>query len=295
MVISLKDAYAALKGALSPEIEESAFEARELLAAVFGVSRGDILAGREIAVAEAQAEALKSLARRRLNREPLQYLLGEWDFYGRTFQVGEGVLIPRPDTEALAGLGLAFLKEKDKPRVLDLCAGTGCIAITIALEHPGAEVWALEKSPLAWGYFTANNRAFGSPVRGVLGDALNLESLPLPGDFDLILSNPPYLTRGEMAALQPEVAREPAMALDGGEDGLFFYRALTPLYVPRLKPGGMLAYEIGMGQEEAVSEILRSAGLDFICQTPDLHGIIRVISGAKQLTVDSYGAACGGE
>lgn len=279
MVISLKAAYDAVKGALSPITDSGAFEAKELLAAVFGASRGDILTGREIFVTEAQAKQLKYLVRRRLNREPLQYLLGEWDFYGRAFKVGEGVLIPRPDTETLVEQGLSFLKGKAAPLVLDLCAGTGCIALTVALEHPGAEVWALEKSPEAWAYFTANNQSFGSPAHGVLGDALTPKSLGLPDSFDLILSNPPYLTGAEMAEPQPEVAWEPAMALYGGEDGLSFYRALTALYAPRLKPGGMLAYEIGMGQEGEVSEILRSAGLDFICQTPDLHGIIRVISG----------------
>lgn len=283
MVISLQKVYRDLKNTLSREIEGADFEAREIVRAVFGVSNADILLGREAELDGGRRERLAELAARRLRREPLQYLLGEWDFYGRTFAVGEGVLIPRADTETLIEQALAFLQGRPAPTVLDLCAGTGCIGITLAAERPDAAVWAVEKSEAAWQYFCRNNAVYGGRVHGLLADALDPPE-NLPPCFDLIVSNPPYLTAEEMAGLQPEVAREPAMALDGGTDGLFFYRALTKAYAGRLGPGGMLAYEIGMGQEGPVSEILHNSGLDFICQTPDLHGIIRVVTAENKFS-----------
>ncbi len=268
MVISLQKVYRDLKNTLSREIEGADFEAREIVRAVFGVSNTDLLLGREAELDEGRRERLAELAARRLRHEPLQYLLGEWDFYGRTFAVGEGVLIPRADTETLVERALDFLKGRPAPTVLDLCAGTGCIGVTLAAERPDAEVWAVEKSEAAWQYFCRNNVSYGGRVHGLLADALEPPAA-LPARFDLIVSNPPYLTAEEMAELQPEVAKEPAMALDGGG---------------RLGPGGMLAYEIGMGQEGQVSEILHNSGLDFICQTPDLHGIIRVVTAKNKFS-----------
>lgn len=281
--ISLQSVYSDVKNTISVQTEDAAFEAKELLQAVFRVSRQDLLLGREIEVESEQLDRLRELAARRVSGEPLQYLLGEWDFYGRTFSVGPGVLIPRADTEPLVERALNFLKGKNAPRVLDLCTGTGCIAITLAEERSDAEVWAVEKSPEAWAFFCENNRRYGEKVHGVLADALTNISI-LPVEFDLIISNPPYLTGDEMADLQLEVQKEPAMALDGGEDGLFFYRQLTAWYRKFLNPGGMMAYEIGMGQENAVSEIFLQNGLDSVCQTKDFHGIIRVITAENNLS-----------
>lgn len=281
--ISLQSVYSDIKSTISTQTEDAAFEAKELLQTVFGISRQDLLLGREIQVESEQLDRLRELATRRVSGEPLQYLLGEWDFYGRTFSVGPGVLIPRADTEPLVERALDFLKGKSNPRVLDLCTGTGCIAITLAEERPDAEVWAVEKSPEAWAFFCENNRQYGERVHGVLADALT-EIPILPVEFDLIISNPPYLTAEEMADLQLEVQKEPTMALDGGSDGLFFYRELTARYRKFLKPGGMMAYEIGMGQEKAVSEIFLQNGLDSVCQIKDFHGIIRVITAENILS-----------
>jgi release factor glutamine methyltransferase len=283
VVISLKNVYLHLKNILCTQYEEGDFEARELMRTVLGVSASEIWLGKEMELSDSQRERLEELTARRMRHEPLQYLLGEWDFYGRTFQVGEGVLIPRADTEPLAEACLSFLRDRKSPRVLDICTGSGCLAVTLAAERPDAEVWAIEKSPAAWEYFCRNNAAYGGRVHGILADALGEIPELLP-DFDLILSNPPYLTGEEMRDLQPEVAREPAMALDGGEDGLYFYRELTARYRNRLKPEGMLAYEIGMGQQDAVSEILQKSDLNFICQTPDLHGIIRVVTAKNKFS-----------
>lgn len=270
--------YDEIKTTLGKEIEDPGFEALELLRGVCGLTRQDLMLGREVPLSPEQRQRLDGLVRRRMEHYPLQYLLGEWDFYGRTFSVGEGVLIPRGDTEPLAEACLELLKGVPGPRVLDLCAGTGCIGITLALERPDAEVWAVEKSPAAWTYFQKNNDAYGGKVRGVLGDAL--DPAAVPGEFDLIVSNPPYLTREEMEHLQAEVGFEPPMALYGEDDGLYFYREFSKIWPSRLKSGGAMAFEIGDGQEEAVSGFL-AEGLISICQKRDLHGIIRVITARK--------------
>lgn len=268
--------YANVTARLSSRIEAASFEAIELCRHVFSCDKLAVLS--EKPADPAQVTRLEELVTRRLSGEPLQYLVGSWDFYGRSFAVGPGVLIPRADTETLAEVVLSYLKGKKNARVLELCSGTGCLAVTVQLECPDASVTAVEKSEAAFSYLQENLRRHAAPVQAVLADAL---TLPPDGPWDVILANPPYLTAEEMRSLQPEVSYEPAMALDGGEDGLSFYRALTLRYAPALKPGGMLAYEIGMGQEGAVSEMLLQAGLKSVCQTRDLCGIIRTISGIR--------------
>lgn len=278
----IQNVYENVREALESVTDDAGFEALELLGAVCGLTRQDLLMGRDISLSETQQKKLDELVRRRLDHEPLQYLLGEWDFFGRTFSVGEGVLIPRGDTEPLVEACLELIKRKHAPRILDLCTGSGCIGITLALERPDAEVWAVEKSPQAFSYFQKNNQSFGSPVRGILGDALN--PALISGNFDLIVSNPPYLTRSEMDALQPEVTREPAMALYGQDDGLYFYKEFCKIYPQRLNPGGALAFEIGDGQQSAVCGFLTESGMISICQKHDLHGIIRVITARNKLS-----------
>lgn len=279
MVISLKELYGRLKASLQDITDSPDFEAKELLRHLFGVTTVDILMDRRPDLPEEKLGELETLLQRRLSREPLQYIIGSWEFYGREFFVGEGVLIPRPDTEVLAEEVLNFLKGKENPKVLELCGGSGCLAATIALEHPGAEVTVVEKSPEAFAYLTKNCEALKSGVRCVLGDAL--DTGVVEGDFDCILSNPPYLSAQDMSELEPEVQKEPVMALYGEEDGLFFYRELTALWKNRLVPGGLLAYEIGMGQHDDVAEILRTNGLNNVCQTRDCGDIIRVLTGVR--------------
>lgn len=279
MSLSLKKVYGELKAALGTVTDSPDFEAKELLGHIFGVTAADILLDRWAEPSMEQLDRLRELIGRRLAREPLQYILGSWEFFGREFSVGEGVLIPRPETELLAEEVLNFLRGQQHPRVLELCGGSGCLAATIALEHPGAEVTAVEKSPEAFAYLTKNCGALQSGVRCVLGDALDPDVVP--GRFDCILSNPPYLTAKDMSELEPEVLREPAMALYGEEDGLFFYRELTALWKDRLRAGGLIAYEIGMGQHDDVAKILRANGFDNVCQMRDYGGIIRVLTGVK--------------
>ena len=187
-----------------------------------------------------EASSLRVLGERRAAREPLQYLLGEWDFMDFTLKVGRGVLCPRADSEVVCEAAIELLKDAEAPVVYDLCAGTGCLGLGIARHLPGAAVTCVEKSADAWPYLTG--------VQAVQDDILTYYSRLPSGGADLIISNPPYLTAEEMAHLMPETAREPAMALDGGADGLDFYRLLTAHYRDALRPGGWLVLEIGCAQ-----------------------------------------------
>lgn len=193
-----------------------------------------------------EASSLRVLGERRAAREPLQYLLGEWDFMDFTLKVGRGVLCPRADSEVVCEAAIELLKDAEAPVVYDLCAGTGCLGLGIARHLPGAAVTCVEKSTDAWPYLTAN--VAGTGVQAVQDDIFTYYNRLPSGGADLIISNPPYLTAEEMAHLMPETAREPAMALDGGADGLDFYRLLTAHYRDALRPGGWLVLEIGCAQ-----------------------------------------------
>lgn len=206
----------------------------------------------------AEAARLSALAERRAAREPLQYILGEWDFMDFTLKVGPGVLCPRADSEIVCESALALLQGRERPVVYDLCAGTGCLGLGIARHSPGALVTCVEKSPEAWHYLTANTAQTG--VRTAQADVFTYyKTLPAEG-ADLIISNPPYLTGAEMRALMPETAQEPAMALDGGTDGLDFYRLLTEKYRDAVRPGGWLVLEIGYAQASAVLALGAACG-----------------------------------
>ena len=270
----------AIQHALEGITDAPGFEAGLMLETVFGVSRTDILLGKTVPLDEKQRTQIAALLGGRKERRPLQYLLGSWEFYGRPFIVGEGVLIPRPDTEVLAEQVLEGMKDTSSPRILELCGGSGCLAVTIALERPDTEVWCVEKSPEAFSYLQKNNVALGAGVHTLLGDALDTGCVE--GDFDCILSNPPYLSDSDMRELEPELSYEPVMALYGESDGLFFYRELTARWADRLRPGGLLAYEIGMGQHPQVAAMMEAAGLNTICQTRDYGGIIRVLTARKR-------------
>ena len=229
-----------------------------------------------------EASRLQVLAERRAGREPLQYLLGEWDFLDFTLKVGRGVLCPRADSEVVCETAIELLKDSEAPVVYDLCAGTGCLGLGIARAVPSAKVTCVELSHDAWPYLTANVAALGGKAtQAERGDVMNYYTQIEPESADLIISNPPYLTAREMQNLMPETAREPAMALDGGADGLDFYRGITELWQPALKPGGHLLYEVGIGQAEKVAWLLVKAGYENIRITRDTGGIDRVVEGQR--------------
>ena len=213
----------------------------------------------------AQAERLEALTVRREQREPLQYLCGSWPFLDFELAVGPGVLCPRADTEVVAEAAAQTLAGVKAPRVLDLCAGTGCLGLGVKRFCPDARVTCVEKSPEAFRYLEQNVRsALPGAVpaaQAVQGDLFTYWKTLPEGELDLIVSNPPYLTAEEMQHLQPEVAQEPAMALEAGEDGLVFYRGLAALhYRQALRPGGVLVLEIGWQQRQAVMELLAGNG-----------------------------------
>ena len=230
------------------------------------------------------AAKLEALILRRAAREPLQYIAGEWDFLDFTLKVGPGVLCPRADTEVVYETAIDLLRRDGNPapRVADLCAGTGCLGLGVKRFVPGAQVVCVEKSPEAFAYLKENAvtalKARGLTVEAVLDDAAAWLAAQPRDSLDLIVSNPPYLTEEEMAALQPETAREPAMALDGGPDGLAFYRLLARDALPRVRPGGRLVFEIGWQQQEAVEAIARAAGWCGVTCRRDYGGNPRAVS-----------------
>jgi release factor glutamine methyltransferase len=222
-----------------------------------------------------QADRLHDLVRRRGEGEPLQYLLGSADFYGRSFSVRPGVLIPRFDTEILVDTALPRLQEGDS--VLDLCAGSGCIGLTLGAEK-NLRVTCVEKYPEAFALLRENTAKIYPSARLVQGDVL---TDAVEGTFDMIVSNPPYIPTGDLPSLSVEVQREPSTALDGGEDGLYFYRVLADRFVSSLKEDGWMLFECGIGQASAIEKILLSAGLcDPVC-VRDYGGIPRVVGARK--------------
>ena len=259
---ALREVEARLTAAGCPDAD---FDAGELFRLVTGQDAR--LADRPL-TAE-QAAKLEALTARRATREPLQYLCGSWPFLDFELEVGPGVLCPRADTEVVAEAAAQMLAGVQAPKVLDLCAGTGCLGLGVKRFCPEADVTCVEKSPEAFRYLKKNavSALKQGTARAVEGDLFNYwQGLP-EGELDLIVSNPPYLTAAEMQQLQPEVAREPAMALEAGEDGLVFYRALAEHYQNALRPGGALALEIGWQQREAVTALLAANGwVDIACR-----------------------------
>ena len=282
-MVSRREARFALRQQLREGgLESPDFEAACLLEHVLGAScRLMTRQQLEEPLTGEQTAALHTLTRRRLAGEPLQYLLGEWEFYGLPFRVGPGVLIPRQDTETLVECALRAAEGISAPKILDLCAGSGCIGIALAHCLPHARITAVEQSADALRYLQENAALNRTPLHIVKGDVLEPALAESIRGVDVIVSNPPYLTEADLAALQKEVQFEPRAALDGGQDGLLFYRGLPALWQESLNPGGRLLFEIGMGQKAAVSSFLTHAGYENIESFPDLAGISRVVSGMR--------------
>jgi release factor glutamine methyltransferase len=252
-----------------------AAEARALLATVLGVRREALIAHPEGAVDAVAAARFADLAARRRAGVPLAYLLGAREFYGRTFAVTPAVLVPRPETELLVDLALAALRGRSAQRVLDLGTGSGCIAITLALERPDAEVVAADRSVAALAVAGANARSLGARVGLFASDWFSA----VRGTFDLIVANPPYVARDDahLAAL----AHEPQHALVAGADGLDSLRVIARDAPRHLAPGGTLLVEHGHDQGAAVRGLLTAAGLEEVRTVRDAAGIERVGSGRR--------------
>lgn len=217
--------------------------------------------------ASADEAWLRQAITRRRKGEPLQYILGEWEFMGLPFFVGPGALIPRQDTETLCEAALSWLKARPGASVLDLCCGSGCIGVSLG-KLGGAKVTFADVSPEALAL--ARRNADRNGVDGAFCESDLFADLP--GAYDLIACNPPYLTAAEMASCQKELTYEPALALFGGEDGLNFYRRLAAEWEKHLVPGGLLLMEIGHTQGKAVQELFPGAKI-----IKDICGLDRVV------------------
>ena len=256
------------------------FEISLLIEHMFCYNRTEqLLHGRQEIDPEKCGEFL-ALVQRRGEGYPLQYLLGSWEFYGLPFLVGEGVLPPRPDTEVLVEACLERVQGREAPAIVDLCSGSGCISVALERNLPGSKVTAVELSPQAFGYLEKNIRLNGSGVQPVLGDALVWEAPE--GSLDLVVSNPPYIARGEEEYLSRETAYEPEMALFAGDGGLAFYRDFARRCPRWLKPEGWLAVEIGFSQGDQVRELFSLAGLFPVQVLRDYGGNPRVVLGQKR-------------
>lgn len=275
----LREAKSALAESGAPH-EDAAFEPRLMLERA-GVSRMAQLTEPNAPLPETVVCAVREMLRRRTAGEPLQYIFGSWEFCGLEFDVGEGVLIPRSDTEILVQVCADYLSGRKGALAADLCAGSGCVGVALA-RLCGCRVTSVELSGRAFGYLERNiakNNA-GALVRPICADVLSGETAQRAGQFDIIAANPPYLTSGDMQSLQREVRFEPEMALFGGTDGLDFYRALLPLWTTQLNKGGLFAVEIGMGQENDVARIFTQSGIEPQL-AKDNSGIYRVVYGRK--------------
>lgn len=260
--------------------ENAGFDARCLMEHLLNISTTEYMLKRsELADMHTFNEFMK-LVRRRATGEPLQYIIGKWEFIDGEFFVGEGVLIPRPETELLVDYAVSFLKNIENPVVFDLCSGSGCIAVSVAKILKNSTVYAVEKYDTAYSYLEKNINHNGvknvKPIKGDLFDSSLLKDI----QPDLILSNPPYIRSEEVPLLQQEVRREPVTALDGGNDGYDFYRVLSSIWIPRLKKGGSMAVECAEDQADEISQIF------FLSRTRvniinDLSGFPRVVTAVK--------------
>lgn len=256
-------------------------DAREILCTVLGCSPSSLIL-RDGEISEAEAEKAVVMARRRAEGEPIQYVIGTWSFMGRDYRVGKGVLIPRDDTEVVVNEALKLMRSIPRPQMIDLCAGSGIIAITLEQEISGADVYAIEKSEDAYRYLTDNIELNHSAVKPALADIRECADDYADGSFDMIISNPPYICSNEIPKLQSEVQYEPAMALDGGDSGYDFYEIIIEMWSPKLKVGGYIAFEIGEGQFDHIADLLQENGYTEIKCYLDIQGLTRAITAVYQ-------------
>jgi len=259
-------------------VSDARLEAERICAHLLGTGRLRLHLDRERTLAPAEAAAVAAAVARRAAGAPLAYVLGTQPFRGLDLRVGPAVLVPRPETEEVVEAALGVLDAMPAPRAaLDLGTGSGCIALALAQERPGLGVTAVEASPAALAVARENARAAGLGARVTFLEGDLYGPLPEGARFDLIVSNPPYLTPKEWDAAPPEVRAEPRKALVGGADGLACYRAILGGAGERLAPGGAVVLEIGMTQADAVAGIARAAGLSDVAVRRDLAGRDRIV------------------
>lgn len=255
-------------------------EERIIAEETLGLNRQQMLLHPQREISEEKAELLEKRLLELKEGRPLQYILGYWEFEGRRFEVGEGVLIPREDTSALVALAKEALRGKNNAVFADLGSGSGIIAATISLDL-NIKGYAAEKSEKAFKYLLKNIKNLGAQVTAICGDMFSEDVLSKLPPLDLVASNPPYITAEEMRELDSNVLREPHEALFGGRDGLDFYREICKVYYGKLKEGGALAFEVGYRQADAVSEIMKATGFKNVKEQKDINAIRRAVCAFK--------------
>lgn len=272
-VIQRSTEFLTRKGVDSPRLQVEL-----LLAHVLKMARMKLYLNFDRVLSEPELETLRGLVKRRAEREPLQHIVGSSSFCGFEFQVNRNVLIPRPETELLAERAWKFLEGRESSMVLDFGTGSGCLAISIALKAPAATVHAVDVSEAALAVARENSLRLGAGERVVFHISDGFAALPADFKCDLLVSNPPYIASAEIATLEPEVRDfDPMLALDGGADGLDFYRRLATEGRARLKADGKLMIELGAGQHADVSGLFTNEGWTVEAVEKDYAGIERIL------------------
>ena len=283
MAITYNDLYLEVRRQLRESgVEASTLEARGLVCFGTGKNREELTRDSRLYASPEREAQVRRLVERRMAGEPVAYLIGEWEFYGLPLDISQDVLIPRADTEVLAEQAIAYIQQLGECRVLDLCAGSGCVGLAIAAQAPQARVVLGEIDDSALKICRQNIRrnSLSARVTPIQMDAREKPARSL-GEFQCIISNPPYIPTGDIAGLEPSVRDyEPHMALDGGADGMDFYRAITEQWKEALAPGGRLYFEVGIGQADPVLRLMRSQGFGDLQIIKDHHKIPRVVLGA---------------
>lgn len=266
-------------------IDSPAFDAMCLFENQFEMNRHALIMHGNEEAPEKQSKELIALAEKRATGYPLQYLIGKWGFMDCEFFVGDGVLIPREDTSVVVQLCIDNIKavygENPQLKILDLCAGSGAISVALAKEFAESNIAALELSDKAMKYLTKNiEHNTCDNVKAVYGDVFKSYT-DFTENFDVIISNPPYIISDEIKTLQTEVQHEPVLALDGGADGYDFYNAIIKHWSRKLNNNGILVFELGEGQYNTVKNLMQNNGFTDIQCAYDIQGIERGISGIK--------------
>ena len=234
--------------------DDAKFEALCMFETMLNIDK-TALVTKNLIICDDDIRRINNAISRRKKSEPLQYILGCWDFYDMTFCVGKGVLIPRPETEMLVDFALEKIKDIESPVIYDLCAGTGCIGLTIANHRKDAKVYLFEKEDEAFNYLVKNKEKYSLDNATIINsDIFDYDFSHLPM-CDILLSNPPYIESNEIQTLQEEVLFEPITALDGGNDGLDFYKVIYDRWLSQVKENGFVAFECGEGQSQLICEI----------------------------------------
>lgn len=282
MAITYNDLYLDVRQRLRESgVEASTLEARELVCFGTGKSREELQRDSRLYASPEREDQVRRLVERRMAGEPVAYLIGEWEFYGLPLDISQDVLIPRTDTEVLAEQAIAYIQTLGECRVLDLCAGSGCVGLAIASQAPQARVVLGEIDDSALKICRQNIRrnSLSARVMPIQMDAREKPARSL-GEFQCIVSNPPYIPTGDIAGLEASVRDyEPHMALDGGADGMDFYRSIAEQWKEALTPGGRIYFEVGIGQADAVLRLMRSQGFGDLQIIKDHHKIPRVVLG----------------